>query len=365
MLKRSSRMSFFPNFYVFPGGSADDADFSSEWLDLLSPSFHSPTSPCSPRESLFRLFSQETKDNPRAPILARDRDPKYRVIPSDIAFRISAIRETFEETGILLARKAGLELGSAQQEQNYSNNNNEVERDSCLSVSTRRCTAKVCDIPAEQLNEWRHRILKKSDNFLKMCRELDLVPDLTALSEWSNWLTPILSSKKPKRFDTIFFVSFVDHLPNVTIFEKESTQHAWQSPAEYLAQFGDGSIYLGPPQIYELQFMNFHSWESFHNQVEHHPYFHAKRMMPMKVNCKDGLLIVFPGDDKYPKAVDLKEFREPEELLMTKQEFADSNCINHHYDPEKNQLKRNMPFSPLRARPEKYSILSSLLKSKL
>lgn len=154
-------------------------------------------------------------------------------------------------------------------------------------------------------------------------------------------------------------------MPNVTIFEKESTQHAWQSPAEYLAQFGDGSIYLGPPQIYELQFMNFHSWESFHNQVEHHPYFHAKRMMPMKVNCKDGLLIVFPGDDKYPKAVDLKEFREPEELLMTKQEFADSNCINHHYDPEKNQLKRNMPFSPLRARPEKYSILSSLLKSKL
>ena len=216
MLKRSSRMSFFPNFYAFPGGAADESDFSSEWLDILSPSFSSPTSPYSPRESLFRLFSQETKDNRRAPMLSRKRDPKFSVIPSDIAFRICAIRETFEETGILLARKAGPE---STLEQNSSGDNKVND----LPVS-RRCKAKLWDLPAEQLNEWRQSVLKKSDNFLKMCRELDLIPDLTALSEWSNWLTPNFSNR-PKRFDTMFFICFVDHLPSVTTEAHESSRH--------------------------------------------------------------------------------------------------------------------------------------------
>ena len=34
MLKRSTKSKFMPNVYVFPGGIAEDADFSAEWLDL-------------------------------------------------------------------------------------------------------------------------------------------------------------------------------------------------------------------------------------------------------------------------------------------------------------------------------------------
>lgn len=357
MLKRSSRMSFFPNFYVFPGGAADDADFSSEWLDILGPSFCSTTGPYSPRESLFRLFSRETKDNRRAPILSRKRDPKYSVIPSDIAFRICAIRETFEETGILLAYEA---KSNATLEQN---NNPNSEGDSEV---TRRCTAKLCDLPAEQLNEWRHCVLKKSDNFLKMCRELNLIPDLTALSEWANWLTPTSTNKsRSKRFNTIFFITFVDYLPNVVIEAHESTSHMWQTPNEYFTQVAEGSIYLGPPQMYELNYMNFHSWETFHDDVERHPHFHAPQNMSVEVKCKDGSLFLFPGDDKYPKEVNFEVNTGTKEFPMTKQEFGDSNQFNHHYDRQSFVIRRNLPLSSLRAQPLKDSIFSLLLKSKL
>ena len=69
----------------------------------------------------------------------------------------------------------------------------------------------------------------------------------------------------------------------------------WQTPMEYIEQFMNGSINLGPPQVYELNFMNFHSWESFHDEVECHPNFHAPQWMGVRVQCKDGLLFIFPG----------------------------------------------------------------------
>lgn len=73
---------------MFPGGVLDEADCSKEWLELF---------PADTRDIMINSFIKE------------DRLSLYASVPADsingeLAFRICAIREAFEETGILLAR---------------------------------------------------------------------------------------------------------------------------------------------------------------------------------------------------------------------------------------------------------------------
>jgi len=57
--------------------------------------------------------------------------------------------------------------------------------------------------------------------FFFLYRKFECVPDMWSLSEWSNWLTPASLSK---RFDTMFYLCFLDNEPTVLHDEKEMTQ---------------------------------------------------------------------------------------------------------------------------------------------
>ena len=51
-------------------------------------------------------------------------------------------------------------------------------------------------------------------------RQLECVPDVWSLSEWSNWLTPASLSR---RYDTLFYICFLDKEPTVLLDDKEMT----------------------------------------------------------------------------------------------------------------------------------------------
>ena len=94
LLKRSAKSKFMPNRYVFPGGVASDVDFSADWIqvfDLLG------------KDHRQDIFDFVQRGGQGAPMFSRLRDAKFSQIPSEIAFRICAIRETFEESGVLIA----------------------------------------------------------------------------------------------------------------------------------------------------------------------------------------------------------------------------------------------------------------------
>ena len=144
MIERHARSDFLPDMYVFPGGRVEKQDH--ELADRIS-----GLSAASACEALSGGV---------------DRD-------GALGFFVAAIRETFEECGILLARPHG-------------------ERD---LVDANRAAALA-----------RHRleVQEGTTGFreLVLAEELDLAADL--LSVHAHWITPEFA---PRRFDTFFFAA--------------------------------------------------------------------------------------------------------------------------------------------------------------
>ena len=198
------------NAHVFPGGVLDNADFSPKWLDLFGEiKSHSSGQPFS------SIINMKDSNAPRLPL--------YSTIPNDsgslrgeIAFRICAIREMFEEAGLLLARDSS-------------------DVDTVLDLLPGSFKPAVKLLPDSVLEEWRERVHSNAEEFITMCkyiinllmlamrfsalhlqchsRELECVPDIWSLIEWSDWLTPRNSKR---RYDTVFYMCFVETKPPAT-----------------------------------------------------------------------------------------------------------------------------------------------------
>src|SRR6202048_5236869 len=118
-----------------------------------------------------------------------------------LSFRIAAIRETFEESGILLARPRG------------SNALVDAKRAGEIEAATRTalCEGKT--------------------TFLKVLTDNGMVLALDELVPYAHWITP---EGLPKRFDTWFFLAATPQKQVGAHDAKESTDSIWVSPREAL-----------------------------------------------------------------------------------------------------------------------------------
>lgn len=198
MLKRSGKSGFMPNAYVFPGGMVDSSDFSSEWLDIFTHFSKSPN---------FGLRSVRQPVETRPPLFATDRLKLGSPIPGEVAFRICALRETFEESGVLL-------VVSSPEESGLLKSRNE----DCASQQVSH--NKGGNLSSSELTKWRTLVNQNPSNFISMCKELKVMPNIWALHEWSNWLTPV-GRRGTARFDTAFFICCLQEIPHTLEDEKE------------------------------------------------------------------------------------------------------------------------------------------------
>ncbi|XP_067651233.1 acyl-coenzyme A diphosphatase NUDT19-like [Haliotis asinina] len=305
MLKRSSKSTFMPNLYVFPGGVASDADFSKEWYDIFGQAGELS------RSNLFRFVKG---NGPGAPMFDRIRDAEFSAIPSEIAFRICAIRETFEESGVLLARPvADLKQTTV------------INVDSPTYGSALKCNSSI--------NSWRKRVEENASEFITMCRDMNIVPDVWSLYEWSNWLTPaqeVILHRKPRRYDTAFFLCCVEEKPDVAEDNGETVHSQWGSPLNILLEFERGWAGIAPPQMYELaRLLNIGSmedlvhfgWSRSGNRIE--------RWLPVRFECADAVLYLMPGDELYPKVPDVYGEGEILKSSLTLKELEQKYPIQH------------------------------------
>jgi len=136
-----------------------------------------------------------------------------------LSFRIAAIRETFEESGILLARpKGSKDLVDAKQA-------SEIE-------AAHRAA----------LNEGKI-------SFLKVLADNGMVLALDELVPYAHWITP---EGMPKRFDTWFFLAAAPPEQLGAHDGKESTDSIWVSPREALEGGDNGRFKLPFPTTRNL-----------------------------------------------------------------------------------------------------------------
>ncbi|XP_017274170.1 nucleoside diphosphate-linked moiety X motif 19 [Kryptolebias marmoratus] len=273
LLKRSSKSGFMPNAHVFPGGMVDSSDFSSDWLDIFKPFASSPS---------FGLRRVKQPVETRAPIFATDRLKLGSPVPGEVALRICALRETFEESGVLLAVSKKEETRLLRS----------VEEDGCPAVRAA--------VRGGELAKWRALVNRDPSNFIRMCRELELLPNIWALHEWSNWLTPEGRPGRP-RFDTAFFLCCLQETPSALQDAKEIVQFQWATPSEILQSYREQQLWIPPPQFYELsRLCRFPSLNDLHKFAYRRATEGCEQWMPVVVSEDDHYTSLMPGDKLYP-----------------------------------------------------------------
>jgi 8-oxo-dGTP pyrophosphatase MutT (NUDIX family) len=177
MMVRHQEIEFSSGALVFPGGSVDATD----------------------REMVARpeLYSGGEMGDAGA-----------------LSFRIAAIRETFEESGILLARPRG--------------SNDLVEAKQAAHIEARH----------------RAALSERKTTFLDVLADSGMVLALDALVPYARWITP---ESMPKRFDTWFFLAAAPPEQLGAHDGRESTDSLWLSPGEAIAGGESGRFKLPFP----------------------------------------------------------------------------------------------------------------------
>src|SRR6202011_5893298 len=139
--------------------------------------------------------------------------------PGALSFRIAAIRETFEESGILLARPQG------------SKDLVDAKRAAAIEAAHR---AALCE---------------GKTAFSKVLASNALQLALDELVPYAHWITP---EGMPKRFDTWFFLAAAPPEQAGAHDGKESTDSIWLSPREAVAGGESGRFKLPFPTTRNL-----------------------------------------------------------------------------------------------------------------
>lgn len=143
-----------------------------------------------------------------------DTDPRLRtrshgadgLTDRQIALRACAIREAFEECGVLLAREAG--------------------SDDLVGPSV-----------VAKYDDWRPRLDKGEAQLFDLLKEADLYLALDALVPYAHWITPEFM---PKRFDTYFYLAAAPPDQLALHDGHEHVDSAWLNPNVALKEMEEG-----------------------------------------------------------------------------------------------------------------------------
>ena len=223
LLKRSRRMGFIPGAYVFPGGGVDRKDGLPDLLPHLSG--------LSPDAARTRLGVEEG-----------EADAGAADAPPPVAFFVAALRETFEETGILLG---------------------------VPPMGFRTIPAGGGSLEGEA----RARLLAGRSSFRHLLEELAVNLDAASLRFIGHWVTP---EPEPRRYDTRFFAVEVPGDCRAEPYRGEVEEALWLTPAEALQRNRSGLLPLVFPTLRTLEEL-----EPFKDAAEALAHFEGRPFPPL------------------------------------------------------------------------------------
>jgi len=184
MLRRNPQILFAPGASVFPGGAVDEADRDPELLAR-----------CRGRD-----------DGAASRLLGQGR--------GGLGFWVAAIREAFEEAGVMLGVPGSFGL--------------------------------------DGLAGARTALAAGEHSFLDLVVAGDLVLDCGALRPFAHWITP---PRAPRRYDTWFFAAAAPEGHTYRHDDHETVASGWVTPAEALRLGAAGDIELIRPTQRSLELL--------------------------------------------------------------------------------------------------------------
>ncbi len=186
LMKRSRGHNFMASAYVFPGGRMDAADCDGRLANF--------TAGFDGAAARRRLQEPELEEDKALGLYA------------------CAVRETFEEAGVLLA------VGSDGS-------------------------------PAVVSNDYRERVYDTSVSLPVLAETFSLCLDFAGLIPYARWITPEIEAK---RFDTRFFLAVMPAAQRAEYDNHEMVEATWMTPAQALTGHEAGQMMLMPPTLKTL-----------------------------------------------------------------------------------------------------------------
>jgi len=218
LMRRHRASGFVPGAWVFPGGRVDSAD--------SGPALH---------ERVHGL----------------DSDPRPRS-----EYWVAALRELFEETGVLLARRDdGGWVGEAGDER--------------------------------RLEALRRSLMEDRAAIGDVLDELDAVLDVSGVVHIAHWVTPVVERR---RYDTHFFAAGLPDRGVVRTDPREMVESCWLTPVEALARFERRELPMVFPTVKTLESLReYQSVEHVLDALRGEP---VPRVLPRLVRTAGGVAIV-------------------------------------------------------------------------
>ena len=192
MVRRSGASHFVPDAYVFPGGTVDSSDYEEQTLARVRGVDEA---------DLRREFRMQHAPNFAAPV-----DP---VTPRDAqALMVAALRELYEEAGVLLA-----------------------------------CDEHLQPLDLPVAHETRIP-------FAQMLQRYDAFADARTLALFSHWITP---PTYPRRYNAHFFLARAGVGQTASADAVETHDGVWIAPARALQESELGRFSLVYPTIKHLE----------------------------------------------------------------------------------------------------------------
>ncbi|HMU79791.1 MAG TPA: NUDIX domain-containing protein [Microthrixaceae bacterium] len=236
LMQRNLNSDFVGGAYVFPGGAVDPAD-------------------------------AEVAVAQRCPDLDDvEASRRLGLAVGGLAFWVAAIRESFEEAGVLLARHADgrrLDLSDPGAAERFAGHRDDVDNE-------RRTIAEVAV-------------------------QEDLHLDVGQLHYFSRWITPLGAHR---RYDTRFFVCAAPEGQEVVEDSRELIGTQWLTPAEALRRHDAGDITMIFPTVRTLVALS--RFDRADAVLDHaRAQSRVEGILPTISDGDDGMRIVLPGDPEH------------------------------------------------------------------
>jgi len=246
-MRRHRDQAFMGGAFVFPGGRLDESDCNPELVSYVK-----------------GIDCYQARQKLQEPNLSDDKS---------LGLYFAALRETFEEAGVLLAYDAAGEIITFSDEER-----------------------------AKRFSGYRLKLHENEINLIGFAELEDIYFALDFLTPYSHWITPEIEQK---RFDTRFFLTLMP-IGQTPIHDAiEMTESLWITPSMALKKHHNDEIILMPPTLKTIEELN--DFDSAKDLLSHARSVNILTILPQAFTTSDSFGVKLPHDPEYTIA----EYKQP------------------------------------------------------